>query len=511
MGGAFTTAPDRQGGRARLFLQIGMPVTLVTMGILLMIAFGLDRAAEKSDALSVDRQVRSAQQAVVNSIDALPVAQLPFAIWDDMVDKARRPVDTDWLRSNAGSSFTYQFPGAETFILDPQDRFLYGFGRFRNLPESEYLKIERDIAHLVAAVRGRGKLIDISHSMLHGTSRPPKPTASVGRIEHIVVAAHLAQVDGRAAAVSIMHIVPNTWSVAWKRGDEPLFITVRYLNKAFLVDMEKSNLLSRPSLVSRPNAAEDEATMTLRGANHETVAYLHWRPELPGTRLSRDLAPFAIAAAMITVCTMAFLAFRLTNAIAAVQAKEADARHRALHDPLTSLPNRVLFGARLDEALGKAGEDKPSALLLLDLDRFKQVNDTMGHAAGDGVLREFARRMAELTGPEDTIARFGGDEFGMIMRNIGPDAIGALCDQIIAAAQRPIGLTEGTANIGVSIGVAMLTSDQQQRSEAMRAADRALYLAKASGRGTFTIFRSDPARDAPLNDPQIARLPLKVS
>ncbi len=179
------------------------------------------------------------------------------------------------------------------------------------------------------------------------------------------------------------------------------------------------------------------------------------------------------------------------------QSVERQVRFLAHHDPLTGLANRMLFNLQITEALQaldetKAGEQTGCALLYLDLDRFKDVNDTLGHPVGDALLEAVASRLRACLGPQDFVARLGGDEFAVACRS--PDAIGAasaLSATIIESLGTPFSIADRTVSIGVSIGIALAGPADRDPDTLLRKADMALYGAKASGRGVFRLFEPD--------------------
>ena len=170
---------------------------------------------------------------------------------------------------------------------------------------------------------------------------------------------------------------------------------------------------------------------------------------------------------------------------------EAKIAHMALHDALTGLANRVLLNERLDQALARVKRGDALAVHLLDLDHFKQVNDTMGHPAGDKLLRDVADRLRALVRETDTIARMGGDEFAILQVGIDrPDDATALARRIIESVGEPYDIDGRQVVIGTSVGIATGPADGQVADELMRNADLALYRAKDDGRGTYRFFEA---------------------
>jgi diguanylate cyclase (GGDEF)-like protein len=176
----------------------------------------------------------------------------------------------------------------------------------------------------------------------------------------------------------------------------------------------------------------------------------------------------------------------------AIQRKRGEVQlvHQALHDPLTSLPNRALFIDRLGVALDRSRRTGATvAVLFLDVDNFKDVNDTMGHAAGDRLLTELAERLRTMLRPMDTVARFGGDEFTLLFEDLASEReVVLIAERISAAASIPIRIEQGQAAITVSIGIAMVADPTIPPETVIREADAAMYRAKELGRSRYELF-----------------------
>ncbi|MDP6875089.1 MAG: EAL domain-containing protein [Alphaproteobacteria bacterium] len=169
---------------------------------------------------------------------------------------------------------------------------------------------------------------------------------------------------------------------------------------------------------------------------------------------------------------------------------DAMIEHLAHHDDLTGLPNRTLFQDRLKQALALAQRTgKRIALLFLDVDNFKDVNDTMGHAAGDQLLRTVSERLLKCTRSADTVARLGGDEFAIICTNLDDaNMVLALAGRIVEAIAEPFQLEGARIHTSASIGITLYPDDTDQSGRLIKFADMALYHAKAAGRNCFRFF-----------------------
>jgi diguanylate cyclase (GGDEF)-like protein len=168
---------------------------------------------------------------------------------------------------------------------------------------------------------------------------------------------------------------------------------------------------------------------------------------------------------------------------------EAQMTHRALHDPLTGLPNRALFFDRLGVAIDRSRRTAATvAVLFLDIDNFKRINDSFGHAAGDRLLRVIGDRLRGMLRPADTVARFGGDEFALLFEDLGDEHdVALMAERIGRAARIPVRFDDSEASITVSIGIAVVDDPAVDADAVMHEADTAMYRAKDRGRGRYEL------------------------
>jgi diguanylate cyclase (GGDEF)-like protein/PAS domain S-box-containing protein len=174
------------------------------------------------------------------------------------------------------------------------------------------------------------------------------------------------------------------------------------------------------------------------------------------------------------------------------KAAEARIQYLATHDALTGLPNRVLFTETLARSLEAArANDRQCALIFIDLDRFKIVNDSLGHDAGDQLLKEVAQRIRQSVGPSDVTARFGGDEFVVLLGQVSDRAVAAVAaGRILSALQDPVRIMNYDCRVTASIGIAMYPGDAAEAATLMKHADMAMYLAKQEGKNNCQFYSS---------------------
>lgn len=217
----------------------------------------------------------------------------------------------------------------------------------------------------------------------------------------------------------------------------------------------------------------------------------HWEGEMWGMRRDGGTIPIRAALSPITDGDGAVTSYMvMLTDISERQRAVAQARHLAEHDSLTGLPNRTLFMDRLEQALaGVARQHRQFALMFIDLDHFKAINDNHGHEVGDAVLQEMANRLRRCVRRVDTVSRLGGDEFVVLLADIGGvDQAAHVATTIMQAVARPVQAETGALSLSASIGIAICPSDGDDPKTLLRHADVAMYHAKESGRNEFHFF-----------------------
>ncbi|KQM22274.1 putative bifunctional diguanylate cyclase/phosphodiesterase [Novosphingobium sp. Leaf2] len=431
-----------------------------------------------------DRIARHRDRALValvlsQMVDRVGHAQESSTVWDDAVLQVRRrPLDMGWIDQNLGIWFQNYAGIDEIYILDPQNRPVYAMRDGRRAKPEAFIAVEGVADRLVAALRKSGKPV--------GRGQSDVAMLSAGRADFGIV-------RGRPALVSVKPIVSDSGRIPQKPGTEALHVAVEYLDAEFFGRIGSQFGLADAHYAIAPDTLRGQRSVGMQDHQGHTIGYLHWRPFAPGSQVIAALAPVLLVVLLLTGALVYLLASRLARRTHDLEDSRRHAQHRATHDELTGLGNRSMFEQRLDEALARARRHKTLlALLYIDLDRFKQVNDTLGHPAGDALIRQVARRLLAEVRIYDFVARVGGDEFAIIVGE--PEnrhAVERICARIVAEVERPFDLAGSQAFIGASIGVALAPLHGLDRTELTRKADIALYRAKTEGRSRYRFFTPD--------------------
>ena len=308
-------------------------------------------------------------------------------------------------------------------------------------------------------------------------------------------------------------LVPRPPAVTWLRrvliaALSGLLLTISLVKSEALLDWRLLAVLTSLAVLSGLAFSFKTLTIALALAIelHRSPARLwaarYWRlwPQylaLGATGLLASYAYYRFGLAGATAMVAASLLFRhlarryvdrTLDSVRKLRTAKEQLEHRAFHDPLTSLANRALFAERLEHAMVRAGQGSV-AVLFLDLDNFKTVNDTLGHAAGDALLVAATKRLLLCVRREDTIARLGGDEFTVLLEDMpDPSDAARMAERIGEALRAPFELAGQSVSISSSIGIALDTDRSHGPDDLLREADMAMYRAKSSGKARYEIF-----------------------
>jgi diguanylate cyclase (GGDEF)-like protein len=419
------------------------------------------------DNVGVDRQATRVVSALSQQLEQMSRDQESVAVWDDTLSAVSRR-DVTWLNHNVGRQMASYFHHSASYILEADDTPIYAARAGRHVDTESYGEIAPAVSSMVEELREKSRLgyADI----------PPS-------IADFVV------LDGAPAIVGVFPIVSANGEGERPPGQEPVLVSVIRLDLNYELGMIDRYMLEAGHFTTSPSG-NGFSVFPVANRAGRIVAFYEWRPYLPGSELLAQTAPALATGFAVLGLVVALLLHRLWRSSRALESKQIDAERQATEDQLTHLPNRLSFERQFDRLLREPGTSRPlPRLLMLDLDRFKQVNDTLGHHAGDDLIRAVAERLRHVVGPDAILARLGGDEFGILCLDIDSEPeVMELCRRIIEAVGRPFRIGGNEAFVGVSIGVVMARRQDRNRHELTRKADIALYEAKSSGRNRAAIY-----------------------
>jgi len=507
--------------RKRFRTRVLLPGALIVLITGALCGLGLTLAGRNANAMTLLGQQFEVWQVNAYAMDELSVGQESVGVCDECLRHAgaARP-DKAWLDKNLGFRLFDLYDAQETYIVGRDGKAIYASLRRRPAAPTAYARIAPAVDRFVKLARGQIKRPSGRSNLderLPGS--PPAPMLfpampgftdkattvypTVRTTPSVLHATDLVRIGDRLAFVSAMQMVHVTPAHPLGDANAPVLVNVRYLDDRFLSTTSKQYSLAEPRIAFSPGLRPGESATPLTDSDGVALANMVWKPVLTGNQVIRSLLPFAAGLFGIVALLVLLMSLKLRGAMkredeqiaqlerahVELMAKEAQAHHLAYHDVLTGLPNRALFNDSADQAMLRARHGEATAILLLDLDRFKNVNDRLGHLAGDELIQQVAKRLARTISGDGVIGRLGGDEFAILLQGEDlMDDLGPMLDRILEDLRRPYDIQGSQAHVGVSIGVARAPECGTDRTDLMRKADIALYRAKDEGRDCYRFF-----------------------
>lgn len=452
-------------------------------------------ATQLYSSYDVDRNTRlHAENMVANGVAGyrqdLVGRLFPQTFWDDAVIHLDNRFDPLWADIFIADYFR-QSEGFDTIIvIGPDGRSRFAEEDDQPIAPARLAQFLAVAAPVIAEIRaGEAKRGPLPHVIPERIRLTPILAQSVESVDGGVefLAGSLVQPD-RAARIS---------------GDRaPIVLVAKRFDASMIKTIGDRFLLSDARLTPGVAPADREhGRVVLSGIAGNPVATVQWSLQKPGTALLTKTFPVSLFFAAILAAVITIIGQRAGRLARNLVASEARAKHLASHDMLTGLPNRAGMDAAFTTIAGNAlPTGRSFAVLSVDLDQFKAVNDTLGHQAGDELIGVVAHRISQLCTPDDFLARFGGDEFILIRARADRDDAAAVAGRLIEDISEPIALNVGRVFVGASVGIAMVAHGDLDAQECLRRADLALYAAKDGGRNRFCFF--DEAMDTQVRSRQ---------
>ncbi len=457
---------------------------------------GFMSSSRLADALDQQEKSRLVLNYLENAQRLLAQEQRPQVSWDDAFLAVGSGQDLAWGDTYFGNYLWSNFHHGRLFLIRPDGVPIAAWRDGKRSSVSGISGLQAEMPTLVEEINTNGSLLDVPSRFLQ--LRDTRwPAAANGR-PIARWAGRLVSFEGKPALLAATSIIPDThYGLLTKTPN--FLISVRPIDATQLAQMQEMLQLEGLEIrQERPVRADKAFVPILTTRHNRQLGYLVWTPLRPGAAIIKATSPLLIA--LIAYCIAAMLLVgmiirRVRLTARELSASQAQAVHVALHDPMSDLPNRTNFHQALTlqlHDLAASTDGEGIIIAYIDIDRFKDVNDTLGHQAGDDLICLAAERLRLILEPSDLLARFGGDEFVIMRRQERrPGAISQMGGTVMAAFQVPFTVMGHELDVSASCGIAWAPDHGTSAGELLRNADIALYQAKARGRGRWRAFTPD--------------------
>lgn len=448
--------------------------------IFLTLAMATWWAAERLDSKTAAEERRSVAAQLAEAKARLPLEQDSSAVWDDAVLNLRSD-NQQWIADNLVEWMSTFYGHDRVYVISPEGDIVRGAEGERNIGRVFDRRDEPSIELLIKDVREA--LSVASNDFID----PPASLIGTGLLDTVRLG------DGQLALVSVRPIVPATEAVQQSAGTEFLLVSVKVLSEDWLQSIADVAGLNK---IRSTEISDRTGFLPLQNRAGRVVGFFDWSPHRPAASLLLETAPITLSLICTALAALAGGVFWLWRTSLKLKTSQARTNYFALHDPLTGAANRMLFESKLLEALAyeHLAETKV-ALVSIDLDGFKEINDALGHAAGDELIKQVIKRLSHTLPEEATLARLGGDEFAIVQPGlVSKEHAQWMFERLVQTFQDPFVLASASVEATASFGVALEEGASISPAELLRRADVALYVAKATGRNHLEIYEPEMDR-----------------
>jgi diguanylate cyclase (GGDEF)-like protein len=482
--------------RARL--SIVVPIGVIVAVAIVCIVVAVLSSAQRADGVAVEHEQQLIAGALHNQAEQVLREVKSVAGSGPAIRNIRQQFDADWVQRHVGERLNRFFQHDAVMIFNGQDRPVYSFAE-RPFDADALEAARRDVMPVLDYMRGRSTMLANIIELNSGSNGSGKVHDQVAAIRNF---------QGQPAVVAAV-AVPGPDVAAAQEDTAPVLLSISLIDQDFLSEIANHlQLKNLRQLGSQPLPSGD-AAFVLADVDNNGTTRLAWTPTRPGAEIVNSVWPYIAVALAGFALLAAFVLRYMRRTAVAIAAGESRLRHLAMHDPLCGLPNRIYFSDRLESVIDEVRHGATTAAVFyIDLDHFKDVNDTLGHPVGDELIRNVTLRLSQALRGDDLVARLGGDEFAVVSSTGSDHAkIMMIAQRIIATLCAPYAISKQNIVIGASIGIALIDKTCGGAADVMRYADMALYRAKNEGRNRACIY--DSVMDADLAHRKLLEIDLR--
>jgi diguanylate cyclase (GGDEF)-like protein len=456
---------------------IGILLSAVTVIVVVFIS------SARLDAYANEKSVEQVQRLLALELDKLADLSLEYAWWNEAVDMVGYERDIEWADINVGGYLQERYNIQLVLSFDPNGELAFG-------------KSGDDLLQAVPEAVMTPELKSLLKKAIATDFRDPQPVSDI------------IGINGAPALIATSTFAvyaPTEREIDRSHG---VLVLIKMLNQELLSSWSEDFQIRSLSIAPVGSAAEtlsdgESITLALKAADGQSLGHVYWKPDYAGDRFLAMVLPWAsVAVLLILLASVIFYSklkrysrVAINHFMELVSSRKVLLR-QAKFDFLTGLANRPLFLETVMQEMNRCiRHNEHAAVVYMDLDNFKAVNDSLGHDTGDELLYRVAEYFQNSIRQEDTVARFGGDEFCLLLTGItGPSDVERVLATIHDKFSTPFSIGDRTLFVGVSAGIVMIPDDTTDCSTVFRFSDIAMYTAKAKGQNGYCFYNDDLAK-----------------
>jgi diguanylate cyclase (GGDEF)-like protein len=455
--------------RTVIFTNVAIFVFLV-LAICSLVAYSIRIVTDNANQLDDSRSIQATTTALAQTRKQIEGVARDNAVWDDAVRAIYQDNDLQWMADTWGAPTTDYPLYNDVLVVDRDGNMIFGYSFGKPLGRSLDQVYDKSLNTLIARVAIRAK----------ATTEIFTDSAYLRDGENLKV-------------VAISPVLPSSSAFTVDRNHARFLVLIKDLDAEAITALGDSYVISHLHIDKEID--NNEINVPVKNPDGETIGQISWPPQMPGSKSLAKVTPNLIAALVLLLIFVGVFAAFTHYLIRSVTRDKRQAQFESTHDALSGLYNRVGVLRKLDRFLlnasrGDAKADlKNVSLVYLDLDGFKDVNDSYGHGVGDSLIRYVAARISEIAPAKALAARLGGDEFAVILTSkVGSNEAAKIAEAIHQLFKEPFPVDGRSIVVGASIGIATTEGKIITADELVRQADLAMYRAKDLGRGRTIVF-----------------------